>query len=147
MLNFNASQKKKKSHPTKATFRWQGYFLIVSLCLEAHCIRVLKEHKTNTESIYFKSTLLFFALCQKRVSQIIKKVLFKGTETIPVVGIEINVGEAKLFRKIIQNLIKSKKITVSPFKVILIFLQSLTNMIKNEHYKRESQRLARELFR
>lgn len=77
-----------------------------------------------------------------------KKVPFKSRETIPVVGIEIkNVGEAKLFRKIIQNLIKGKKITASPFKVILIFLQSLPNMIKNEPYKRESQRLARELFR
>lgn len=58
-----------------------------------------------------------------------------------------NVEEAKLLRKITQNLKKGKKITVSPFKVILIFLQSLPNVIKNEHYKRESQRLARELFR
>lgn len=42
MWNFNAPQ--KTCHPSKATFRGQGYFLMASLCLQAHCIRVPKEN-------------------------------------------------------------------------------------------------------
>lgn len=48
-----------------------GYFFMASLWWQAY-LSVFKEHKVIIELICIKFILLFFALCQKKESQITK---------------------------------------------------------------------------